>query len=302
MDKIDDIWLLFFPGAFGTTVEYMLREFTDHPKNVFLKDKDVLFKHDGSMHSLHKESHHDVINLRDSIACAPKHQSIIHTPICHQLDMKEIEIIDLISAQSGSKIFLGNSNILATYFIKLNVYKKIFHGLRRTEEALFPSNEYIRENVKNWGRETYNELETWQKREFLSIFFSDQLNTDIEVFNMWKFLKFDAIYLYRNLEKVFNEIADYVGVLITDHEKLKEFVVLWQDANKPVYDLLDIFDNLLTENYTWDHIIKKSGIDAFMLEVLIQHKLMTLGYEIKCYNLNVLPTDSNKLKEYTFKK
>ena len=34
MDKIDDIWILFFAGAFGTTVEYMLREFTDHPKNI----------------------------------------------------------------------------------------------------------------------------------------------------------------------------------------------------------------------------------------------------------------------------
>ena len=108
MDKIDDIWLLFFPGAFGTTVEYMLLEFTDHPKNITaknLKNKNVIFKHDGSMHMLGKENHHDETNLRDSIACIPKHQSIIHTPICHQLDMKEIEIIDFL-------IFLKNHFVL----------------------------------------------------------------------------------------------------------------------------------------------------------------------------------------------
>jgi hypothetical protein len=166
--------------------------------------------------------------------------------------------------------------------------------------------EYIRKDlndscydlIKNWGKQDISNLDTWELREFLSLYLHGAWD---DVYNITDTLKQE----FPNV--IFIEIGELRDNFVTN------IVALFNKLNLPIVrDNLDfvyekwndlqffknrdnevaqIVKDTIGNNYrSWNQL---SIID----EAEIQRQLRNNGWEIKCYNLNIFPSNTKDLKK-----
>ena len=278
------IHVFFVPGMFGTTVEYVLRSFTNEMTAIHAE-----ILNDGSMHSFKKQNHPLSVSMLDQ-----QNLKEINTPIypfeeCHLPEILQKYTIDkddrciLIYAKTFND---AEKNLLFAYH-------KISCGLGLGKRIFYSNNASHDVSAWNPTYSNYSDLTPWEFREWFSIFYPTWINewqqSYFQVPNSW--LKISCGEILSQPQKSFEDIISFCNM--TKKTTLTEFVAIWQQAQQYIvaeYELLHhIVDSTLAQHHiTWNPL-------NYIGEAIVQKKLRDCGYEIRCDGLNVFPCDSQTL-------
>lgn len=280
------IHVFFSNGMFGSTIEYMLRNYTKEYSGI-----DGRILEDGSMHSFRKQYHpleKSHLKLLDELD-----QTAITTPIYPFRDAELPEILSLFKIKDNDKCILIHArNIRDCELNFLFRYYKIAirpcHGM-----GIFFSS--ANSTVKMWNHfyNSWQDMQTWELREWFSIFYPSWTKGWVDSFRQvpdyWH-----TVSNFQILENTVNEFRNMINFCnLTERDDLSGFSSKWRSMQQYVineYNLLDDIVNytLQQQNFTWQPL-------NIISESIIQHRLRDKGYEIKCNNLNTFPTDAKTL-------
>lgn len=287
--------IFFVPGMFGSTLEYMLRNFTQDFEKV-----DGYIINDGSLHSFGKEFH--PINFspnyrsnRDFVTNFSPSFSIT-TPIYPMADKKLHGILndwpgDLTTSKN---IFIHADTVEDAELNMLFQFYKISKGVLRRGLDIFCSGSEISLSKWNQTYTFWDQLTKWELREWLSLYYKDWISEwvfiDTDIKNIKSKLIISNREILNNLETTFLKIVDYCELTPTlDH---KCFITEWTEKQQYILNEFWLIQKII------DATINKQALDwqneqlCFLSECIIQGRLRLLGYEIKCYTLNEFPTNS----------
>jgi hypothetical protein len=281
------IHVFFVPGMFGTTIEYVLRTFTKEYDSI---DGDI--GPDGSMHSAHKELHIRQEDMLDDLKKIKPNS--ITTPI---YPFKTLHLPEILNHHES---YLKKSRSILMYAkdlrsAELNIlfqYHKISVGLDMGLGLFCDSNAH---NIIHWNP-TYThwgQMQPWELREWFSLFYVQWVQEWIQSQNQVtdSFLKITNTDMLYHTESTLIKMINHCG--LTPDGDLGSFVAKWQLAQQYIVDEFDLLDLIVDsainqQEFAWQptHVIA---------EAMIQQRLRTHGYEIRCDGVDVFPTDSKTL-------
>jgi hypothetical protein len=283
------IHVFFVPGMFGSTIEYVLRNYTNEYKTVPGRILD-----DGSLHLFAKQAHlldlSSVYNLPNEI-----NKSTITTPI---YPFKESHLPEILTAFESIMsvddrcVLLYAENLADAEINILFQYHKICVGLNKTLEIFCRNNTH---NIVNWNKDYqhWKDMQLWELREWFSLFYvswiQEWINSQTQVPTDW--LKIRNVDLLNQPEQSLDTIIKFCN--LTVKPGIEEFFGEWKQRQQYVIDEMKLINNIAkstTEQtqFTWNPI-------NIIAESMIQQKLRSKGYEIRCDGLNTFPTDAETL-------
>lgn len=208
-----------------------------------------------------------------------------------------------------NKIVIIYPDITNTLWVENNVYEKInsFKSMTRIFRDIIKK-DLPYENYNKWKKETLDEFEAWELRELAALYWTNRQNNEftcwtniVKEFSTIENIKFISMNdLKTNTFLTLQNYLEFFEVELHDDKKLEDIISVWKPkqihCNKD--ELINlIVKSLLTDaNFDWsDEKI------TFCDEVHIQKLLLNHGYEIKCYNLNVLPTNTEEFSKLLLK-
>jgi hypothetical protein len=282
------IHVFFVAGMFGSTIEYVLRRFTQE-----YDSPDVDIKFDGSMHLFRKEMHigEKKVMLNDLKKIQP---NSITTPMYPFLDLHLPEILDYFSPylEDSRLILVYADNLRSTELNILFQYHKCCIGANRGLGIFCGDNVH---NIKNWNLDYqhWTDLKPWELREWFSLFYVEWTQEWIQsqhrvCDNFLKITNTDILY---KTNLVLSLIIDHCN--LTPNGDLESFVTKWQQAQQYIVDEFELLDLIVEstinqKDFSWHptHVIA---------EAIVQQRLRAYGYEIRCDGLDIFPTDSKTL-------
>jgi hypothetical protein len=289
------IHIFFDPGSFGSTIESVLRNYTDHSTPIESKILD-----DGSMHSYRKEQHvinTDVLNkfLQMDIAGNGVNDNTITTPTYPYNESKFPAILDRFSSikswKTDVKILIFQPDLRACELNLLFKYYKMCFGYINTGlgVGMFGDN---RHDIVNWNKDytDWTQMKIWELREWFSLYYPGYVQEFIvsqhQVDDNWlKLTNTDILY---NTKESLLKIIDYCG--LNNTKDLKEFVAEWQQAQQYIVDEFGLLDRIVdcsinNQPLSWQPV-------NLISEAIVQQRLRAKGYEIRCDGLDIFPTDA----------
>lgn len=287
--------IFFVPGMFGSTIEFCITNFTNDYQSK-PGSPDSYIQDDGSLHSFSKRFHPTSTDLYKELASADIDAKRINTPIYPTTDKHFPELLELLK---DNKSFAKNKNILlyATNFsaAELNMFfqfEKIAIGLKLGLDIFFHSNN----SLKQWNSKYshWSELETWELREWFSIFYPGWLQEWIDSKNSIddSFLSISNTDFLYNTKHELYKIFEYCN-LTPNQNNIDNFIKMWYNKQKYIINQQEfcnhVVNNTISNKYqNWNKL-------NFIQEAVIQKKLRDAGYEIRCWNLNTFPTNTEEL-------
>ena len=287
--------IFFVPGMFGSTIEFCITNFT-HDYQSKPGSPNSYIQDDGSLHSYSKQFHPTSTDLYKQLASVNTNAKVINTPIYPTVDKHFPELLELLK---GNKSFAKNKNILlyATNFsaAELNMffqYEKIAIGLKLGLDIFFHSND----SLKQWNSKYshWSELETWELREWFSIFYPGWLQEWIDSKNSIddNFLSISNTDFLYNTKRELYKIFKHCG-LTPRQNNIDNFIKMWHNKQKYIINQQEFCNNAVenTINNKYQHWNTLN----FIQEAVIQKKLRDKGYEMRCWNLNQFPNNTEQL-------
>jgi hypothetical protein len=203
------------------------------------------------------------------------------------------------------------TEIYVTYGYSPNVFdhldKDAITRLKKLIEFEYKaeSSAFRKENIMAWGKNSIHDFEIWELRELLSLFWFTQSESQTAAHSKLKINNPDLMHispadLRDNFESTVSTLADFFNITVAKDAmvKLPEIEKQWRSSQHYMYrDALcnDIVDSIVNDNFLdWsEHSL--SIID----EALIQKKLYDQKIGIRCYNLNIFPSNTNDLLKLT---
>ena len=281
------IHVFFVPGMFGTTIEYVLRTFSQEYDAI-----DGIIRPDGSMHSIQKELH---ITQEDMLAELTKiNPDSITTPIYpfKTLHLPEILNYHKPYLEQSQSILIHSTDLRSAELNILFQYHKICMGLGFGLKIFCGSNEH---NITQWNPAYthWKEMQPWELREWISLFYVEwvqewiQSQTQVPD-NFLKIANTDMLY---DTEPTLIKMINHCG--LTLNGDLGSFVTKWQLAQQYIVDEFDLLDHIVDSTINQQE--RSWQTTHVMAEAIIQQRLRAHGYEIRCDGLNTFPTDSKTL-------
>jgi len=282
---------IFFPtGGFGTTLEYAIRRFSKEFKTVSAQ---VNFR--GSIHPYSRDSapafqkRNHIVNIADF----NKENFLgkdISTPIYPAVGCSLVS--DTIS--KFKEIINPDDKVIFIEIKDINAFERnfLFHFNKVDFFQMSPL------AYKQWDRsyQSTTDMQPWELREALSLILISNHSQyfDLDKFkqNNWLTLTTDQI-LYNFVDTV-KIIIDYLGLTLENDNQLEEFYQYWFAKQQYVIDYVDIVDRIIEkivneENFSYQEL-------TLAQEAVIQFRLKLLGKELKCFGVNVLPTNTLDFK------
>jgi hypothetical protein len=281
--------IFFVPGMFGSTIEYVLRNYTyEHtPINAFICK-------DGSMHSYQKQAH-----LKDNQALAQfkiNNQTCkITTPIYpfSQQHLPEI-LINFDATDNDQNILVyADSQESAEINMLFQFHKIAFSPKSNFGLEIFSGNN--EHNIVNWNPAytSWLQMQPWEWREWFSLFYVSWIQEWQESKNQVPayFLKI------KNTNMLFDPLASLNKVInfchLTAKPGLDDFVQEWKLKQQYIIDEFNLLGQIVTcttnnQQMLWEPV-------NIVAEAIVQQRLRAAGYEIRCDGLNTFPTDSKTL-------
>lgn len=288
------IHVFFDCGSFGSTVEYAIRNFSNYK----LGPVDASILTDGSMHSFSKQQHITSWQHLSEFLTSVNNVDCITTPTYPFAELKLPEILKHFSTiptwDTDTKILIYQPNLRAAEINLLFKYHKVCHGSQiQTGIGIIVGNN--KHNLSGWDPhyDHWSQMQRWQLREWLSIFYPDWVTEFIEschqVDNTW--LKITNTELLFNTKQNLHSIISWCGLTIT--KDIDDFVNQWQSAQKYVVDEFNLLDTIL------DFTLSRTDLEwkpiNIIAESILQQRLRQFGFEIRCDGLNDFPTNSKQL-------
>ena len=284
--------IFFVPGMFGSTLEYMLRNFTNNFTPV---TGEILL--DGSVHSFEKQFHwhHEGIEklfstFNDSIEIA----NILYPEETHSINwIIENWPDDLTKSKN---IMVVAENLRNAELNLLFQYYKIAYGvkLKFGLNIFFCINNLDKwdEKIKNWS-----DARLWQLRESYSLFYPRMIEeswtlNDTDIPNLITVKNYDILY---NLKETFLKIVNFCELTLRD-ENLDTFITEWVSKQNYIINEFNLLDKIVQSTLNKEYFDWSNDRLCLISEAIIQQRLRQHGYNIKCCNLNKFPTNSKELE------
>ena len=284
------IHVFFVPGMFGSTLEYVLRNYSNEYTSV---DADVL--PDGSMHGFKKECHPSSQLEIDLLLKSINNNSItVPTYPFQTLHLPEIleKYTEYINSTS-KEILVHASNTRDAELNMLFQYYKIATGsLQKGLDIFCSGNEH---NIVNWNTDYqhWSEMRPWEMREWISLFYVAWTKEWIESQNQVgaDFYKVSNIEILENLPGIVRKILQHCD--LTESSGLDDFAVHWRSKQQYIMDEFNLLDRVI--ECTINNVPLSWNPVNIIAEAIVQQRLRANGYEIRCDGLDVFPTDSTTL-------
>lgn len=288
------IHIFFVGGTFGSTVEYVLRSHTcEYSLNL------IPVSDDGSMHSVKWLSHHSSIRGLETYYQDHSNSKDIVTAgyPCKDGDLvKLLEVHKKYSKADDHNILIYcNGKDFAEQNL-LFMYHKIAAGkVVKTGLSTFVGGQ--KHDFTNWNQncKSWKDLESWQFREWFSLYYPgilpNWINSQYQIESNFFLVSGNDI-LYNTIDTL-TSIIKHCGLTI--NKNLVAFANEWQGKQQYILQeyqvVCKIVENTIQKKmYTWHPL-------NIIAESIVQQKLREQGYEIKCDGLNTFPTNSLDLHQ-----
>jgi hypothetical protein len=276
------IYVLYTPGSFGSTVEYIVRRFS---KEFALPDVDIL--EDGSMHGYNKEFH--AVTLENLLAL-PDQSGQILSAVYPNVNTQSKEVLTIFQSKIKLKdkvIFITCPTVEQFTLVTLCSFTKA-----QSMQFMTP---YLDCNAHRWNN-NYNKLsdmKIWEQRELLSLTLFDVMNqilfSSSKPVSTW--FAISAQDIIDRLPILCVDILDYLELTAVDHTAMADFIQKWLSAQQSYIDRSCLIHTIVQK------IISNESFDwlplTFNEEALLQCQLLHAGYEIACNDLDTFPTQAD---------
>ena len=289
-----NICIIYNGGSYGTFVEWCLNYFSD-----LMFDKSLPFTDTGNSH---KFNGNQLVNFQGCVDFAESNStaSIVRFHPKTQIDENIIDNLLYINMHFKKIIYLI-PNVDTIAWNMNNKFEKIW-----TEGWLLHNEPSYSNNLTCWEGNNLDQMQLWEKREFLSLYIYPQHLSEIE-FDKHQYIKdtFSKIQ-FVTIESLSDNFKDTIITLLnycnlTPHRLdqidyiYKEWIKLQYHCNKDQIVRTIVHSILNNIYYDWSNF-KLTLVD----EALVQYYLGENNIKIKCYNLNTFPTNTTELKEYLY--
>jgi len=289
-----NICIIYNAGSYGTFINWCLNYFSD-----LTFDESLPFTEIGNSHNFVTPTlmnFQGCVNFVESNSTA----SIVRFHPKTQIDENIIDNLVYINVHFKKIIYLIPTVDTIAWNIN-NKFEKIW-----TEGWLLHNEPSYSNNLTCWEGNNLDQMQLWEKREFLSLYIYPQHLSECRIshypqiqqeFTKFQFVTIDS--LRDNFKESILSMLEYCNLLPVRIDKFdyvyREWIKLQYHSNKD--QLIDtIIKSVLNNNYYDWSDSKLTLID----EALIQYYLRENKIEIKCYNLNIFPTNATELKEYLY--
>ncbi len=289
-----NICIIYNAGSYGTFINWCLNYFSD-----LTFDESLPFTEIGNSHNFVTPTlmnFQGCVNFVESNSTA----SIVRFHPKTQIDENILDNLVYINVHFKKIIYLIPTVDTIAWNIN-NKFEKIW-----TEGWLLHNEPSYSNNLTCWEGNNLDQMQLWEKREFLSLYIYPQHLSEVESdkiqgmqqeFTNFHFI--DTVALRNNFKEAIISMVEYCNLLPVRIDKFdyvyREWIKLQYHSNKD--QLIDtIIKSVLNNNYYDWSDSKLTLID----EALIQYYLRENKIEIKCYNLNIFPTNTTELKEYLY--
>ena len=287
------IHIFFGPGMFGSTIEYVLRNYTNELTPVSGK-----ILNDGSLHSFEKQAHicdvsemHMVFQTRKNL----HNKFFITTPIYPTRNKHLPEILTLfepVISTNDRCILLYSNDVESAEFNIMFQYYKIAIGCKKTLDLFCEHNSH---NFINWNKNYrhWKDLQDWELREWFSLFYVEWVQEWIDSYTQVpdNWLKIDHMNFLFQPESTMEKIMQFCQV--TKKPGVADFFNEWKQKQQYVIDEIQLINNIVKS--TVEQVAVKWHPINIIAESMVQQKLRSKGYEIRCDGLNTFPTDTKTL-------
>lgn len=282
--------IFFVPGMFGTTLEYVLSNYTYEHTPI-----DATICSDGSMHSVSKQAHLvDPDTIKNFVGNT--HHTSITTPMYPFNEWKLPEILENFKVLDLDYNILIYADSLRDAEINLLFqYHKVAYGEISKNGLMIFGGDHNSHNIVNWNPNytSWQQMQPWEWREWLSLFYVNWVKEWQESCDQVPgyFLKIKNTNMLFNTEKTIVQLIDFCK--LTAKPGLAEFVQEWQSRQQYIVDEFELLDQIVTQTvdnqeFSWQPI-------SIVAEAILQQRLRAAGYEIRCDGLNTFPTDAKTL-------
>lgn len=280
------ITVLFPAGAFGSTIEYCLRNFSLELDSIRAEVQD-----DGSMHLFNKEFHPKLIGEFDLI-----HNWGIATPVYPGFDYLD----PVMTVQKIKDKLPGQQKVILIQFSTVDqVYRNCLFKYYKIPTHI---DTVLKNKSSAWNSEytCVADMHTYEIREALS-FSMDQAENYLQVVNQvssnWLCVTPDDI-LY-NFKNTITTILEHCDLTLDPACDIDNFYKKWFEKQQYIIEEFQSIQKILTslqnrEFYEWSPL-------SIMGEAIVQYCLRDQGIEIACHDLNQFPTSTEELKHIIIK-
>jgi hypothetical protein len=277
--------ILFPVGAFGSTMEYALRNFSNELQSIEARVLDT-----GSMHSYKKEFHPTTIDGLGQIK-----NWTIATPVYTGHDyLDPVTTVQKIT----EKISAEQKLILIHFDTPEQVYRNSLFAYYKAPGHV---DRILKNKPKLWNPAytCVSDMQIYELREALS-FVLDNTDNYLQIPALaqdnWLCVTADDI-LY-NFKHTVITMLDYCNLTLNSPGDIDNFYLEWFEKQKYIVDefqtIQKILKSLESQSCEWSPL-------SIMGEAIVQYCLRTQGIEIACHNLNQFPTSTEELKRSMIK-
>ena len=295
------IHILFVSGAFGSMVRYVARQYNSELADYKISSSvDDLILSDGSMHS--KDNYvntghwRTVKELEDYFDNKIDQDIVLSSPLYPMADAQAESIIKLFNERrpTDKYIFIYAADLDQAELIILAKYYKIANGVLNggLKKICDGDNQH---NLVNWNPlyTSWSQMQPWELRVWFSIFYPGwcQEWIDAKQYVPATWLLISSGDILANTSETLLEIINHVGKFDSDSKnEFDNFVNTWRPKQQYLIDEHTTIKNIV--EYTVSNTPYTWGKLNVISEAIVQRQLRDVGYEIRCYNLNELPTNS----------
>lgn len=280
------IHILFVPGMFGSTIEYVLRSHTNEYEPIAAE-----ILSNGSMHSYAKQAHIDNASLIKT-KFAQLESDAITTPVYPTAHHQLPELIDAVqqcSTAVDKKILICADSLQDAELNMLFQYHKIVKA-QTSDLEVFIANRP--DHIKQWNPSYshWTQMSPWEMREWISFFYIDRTSDWLAARSQTG----DDFLIVRNSDLInltydsFLNIIEHCG--LTAKPSLADFATDWRNAQQYIIDEFELIDAIV--NNTINNVSFEWSPLNIVAEAIVQQRLRALKYSIRCDGLNIFPTDS----------
>jgi hypothetical protein len=283
---------------FGSSIEYMLRMYSNnflYPVRLRRNQTNTAItgiQSDGSMHGFRKELH-----IGSLSAYGQNIDVEISTPTYPTPDGTLLKILKVYPFKPSSvNVLLYADSLRAAEINILFQYHKIAVGaVMKFGLGIFSNGHENENDIVNWNNKYthWSQMQPWEWREWMSLFYTtwvqEWINSQHEVPD--NFLKISNTEMLFQPKDTITCIFDFCNVPITGDLDL--FVNEWAEKQQYVIDEFNVLDDICNNTinniaFSWEQL-------HIVASAIVQQRLRSLGYEIRCDGLNTFPTDSTTL-------
>lgn len=278
------IVILYPAGGFGSTIEYVLRHFGDKFKYV---TADIML--DGSMHSFNHDFH--PLLIEDFLTVDTSNVEIA-SPRYADNSGRSIEVV----MEKYTTMFSDHKVVFIAVDTDKMVERNWLFSHHKVGHLWKDFSNIFSQEIKKWNPNysSISDMDTWELREWFSFIIKNSMDSYRHakslVPNSWLILNTDDI-LYNFDESVF-KIFNYLEVNLVN-QGFSDFIESWLQKQRYILDEFDLIEQII--NSTISNNPMHWGKLSLMAEAIIQYRLSKIGYDLKCYNLNVFPDNTNDL-------